>query len=66
MVYEIGTEAGQRMRVRMNTDNGSAYFNVYEPGRGPGEEALAVSEQFGPMVPDLNVFDGTLPSSASP
>lgn len=63
VVYEIGAEAGQRMRIRLTTDNLSTYFNVYEPGRGPGDEALAVSEQTGPMVPDLNVFDGTLPSS---
>jgi hypothetical protein len=63
VVYTIGAEAGQRMRIRMTTDNGAAYFNVYGPGRGPGDQALAVSEQTGPMVPDLNVFDGTLPTS---
>jgi hypothetical protein len=63
VVYEVGAEAGQRMRIRMTTDNGAAYFNVYEPGRGPGDQALAVSEQTGPMTPDLNVFDGVLPTS---
>jgi hypothetical protein len=63
VVYEIGAEAGQRMEIRLNTDNGANYFNVYEPGRGPGDEALAVAEQVGPMVPDLNVFDGVLPTS---
>ena len=63
VVYEIGAEAGQQMRIRLTTDNLAAYFNVYEPGRGPGDQALAVSEQTGTNVPDLNVFDGTLPSS---
>lgn len=63
VVYEVGAEAGQRMRIRMTMDNGAAYFNVYEPGRGPGDQALAVSEQIGPMTPDLNVFDGVLPTS---
>lgn len=63
VVYKIGAEAGQRMEIRLSSDNGATYFNVYEPGRGPGDEALAVSEQTGPMVPDLNAFDATLPSS---
>jgi uncharacterized protein YraI len=63
VLYRIGAEAGQRMEIRLKTDNGANYFNVYEPGRGPGDEALAVSEQTGPMVPDLNVFDGVLPTS---
>jgi hypothetical protein len=63
VVYEIGAEAGQRMEIRLSPDNTATYFNVYEPGRGPGDEALAVSELTGPMVPDLNVFDGVLPTS---
>lgn len=63
VVYKIAAEAGQRMEIRLTSDNAATYFNVYEPGRGPGDEALAVSEQTGPMVPDLNVFDGTLTSS---
>jgi hypothetical protein len=63
VVYTVGAEAGQRMRIRLTTDDGAAYFNVYEPGRGPGDQALAVSEQTGPMAPDLNVFDGVLPTS---
>ena len=65
VVYEIGAEAGQRMLIRLSSANASTYFNVYEPGRGPGDEALAVSEQTGPMVPDLNVFDGQLPTSGT-
>jgi hypothetical protein len=63
VVYKIGAQAGQRMKIRLTTDNGATYFNVYEPSRGPGDEALASAEQLGPMVPDLNMFDGVLPSS---
>ncbi|WP_158540165.1 SH3 domain-containing protein [Rhodosalinus halophilus] len=63
--YLVGAEAGQRMMVTLETGHTATYFNVYEPGKGPGEEALAVS-QFGgvhPMVPDINRFDATLPTS---
>lgn len=63
ILYTIGAEAGQRMVIRLKPDNGATYFNVYAPGSGPGDAALAVSEQTGTMVPDLNVFDGVLPVS---
>lgn len=61
--YVLGTSAGQTMSVRLTSSNTSAYFNVYEPGRGPGDEALAVSEMTGPMVPEMNRFEGVLPAS---
>lgn len=63
--YILGARAGQRMRVSLSADNSSTYFNIYEPGRGPGDQALANSEQTGAMVPDLNRFDGVLPSSGN-
>jgi hypothetical protein len=53
------------MTIRLSADNNATYFNVYEPGRGPGDQALAVSGQTGAMVPDLNRFDGTLPTSGT-
>jgi hypothetical protein len=65
VVYTIGAEAGQRMRIRLTSDNLATYFNVHAPGGGPGDEALAVGEITGPMVPDLNVFDGVLPASGT-
>jgi len=65
VVYTLGAEAGQRMRIRLTSDNLATYFNVYAPGRGPSDEALAVGEMTGPMVPDLNVFDGVLPASGT-
>jgi hypothetical protein len=61
--YVLGASAGQTMSVRLTSANTSTYFNVYAPGRGPGDEALAVSEITGPMVPEMNRFEGTLPAS---
>lgn len=67
VLYEIGAEAGQTMDVRLTSASDSVYFNVYEPGRGLGEQALAVSDQIGsnPMVPDLNRFSAILPTSGT-
>jgi hypothetical protein len=61
--YLLGASAGQTMSVRLTSANTSTYFNVYEPGRGPGDEALAVSEITGPLVPEMNQFEGVLPQS---
>jgi hypothetical protein len=61
--YTIGAEAGQVMTVRLNASNTATYFNVYAPGRGPGDEALAVSEITGPMTPETNTFSAPLPTS---
>lgn len=62
--YMVGAQAGQVMSVRLTSPNDAAYFNVYAPGSGPGDQALAVSEMSGtPMVPDINVFSGVLPAS---
>lgn len=65
VVYKLGAEAGQRMEIRLTSDSTSAYFNVYEPGSGPGDEALAVGDQIGPMMEDLNTFSGILPTSGT-
>ena len=61
--YIVGAEAGQRMKVALDASNGATYFNVYAPGSGPGGEALAVGQLTGPMMRDLNRFDGVLPES---
>ena len=51
------------MKVRLEPSNTATYFNVYVPGRGPRDEALANSQLVGPMTPDLNLFEGVLPIS---
>lgn len=63
--YTIGAQAGQTMTVRLQSAHAALYFNVYEPGRGPGDQALAVSEMTGPMVPEMNSFSAVLPSSGT-
>ncbi len=60
--YVLGAKAGQTMSVALDSANTSIYFNVYAPGKGPGDEALAVSEITGPMVPEMNRFEGVLPA----
>lgn len=57
--YTLGAEAGQHMTVRLSSEHTAIYFNVYEPGRAPGDQALAVSE----MTPEINLYSGLLPSS---
>lgn len=59
VLYRVGAEAGQSMRVRLNSDNAATYFNLYQPGRGPGDEALAKGEFTAPV----NDWAGTLPLS---
>lgn len=60
--YVLGAKAGQTMTVALDSASTSIYFNVYAPGKGPGDEALAVSEITGPMVPEMNRFEGVLPA----
>ncbi len=59
--YRVDADAGQTMTVSLFPSNSATYFNVYAPGKGPGDEALAVSDITGPMVPDLNRVDAVLP-----
>ena len=61
--YKVGAESGQTLRVRLTSDNTATYFNVYAPGTGPGDAALAVGSLTGPMMVDLNRFEGVLPVS---
>lgn len=51
--YRLGAEAGQDLRIALRA-NGATSFNLYEPGRGPGEQALAIGETID------NRFDGKL------
>lgn len=65
VLYLIDARAGQVMNVSLNPSNTATYFNVYAPGRGPGDEALATGSLTGPMMPELNRFAGTLPQSGT-
>jgi hypothetical protein len=60
-LYTVGAEAGQIMKVRLKPSNLATYFNIYEPGRGPGDEAFVIGE----MQPVSNSFEGKLPTSGT-
>ncbi|WP_205853331.1 hypothetical protein [Zhengella mangrovi] len=56
--YLLGANAGQVMRVKLTSRHTATYFNIYAPGKGPGDEAIAVSEMSDP----INTFEGVLPA----
>jgi hypothetical protein len=43
VIYKLNARAGQMLKVSMEADKGSADFNIYIPGRGPGDAALFTS-----------------------
>jgi hypothetical protein len=57
VAYTLDAEAGQTMTVALEASNGATYFNVYGPGSGPGDEAIANS---GVTTPEINRFEDTL------
>jgi hypothetical protein len=63
VAFTLGAEAGQRMKIALESNNGATYFTVFGPGQAPGGGGLAGSDIPGPMVPDLNRFDAKLTSS---
>ncbi|MCL7408152.1 SH3 domain-containing protein [Marivivens donghaensis] len=63
VLYHLGAEAGQVLDLSLQSSNAATYFNVYAPGSGPGDAALAVSSLTSDSVPDLNQFSATLPVS---
>lgn len=59
--YTFGAEAGQTLRLSFRSTSRFASFNLYAPGRGPGDEALAIGDQ----LPDPTRFEGQLPASGT-
>lgn len=58
--YRVALRAGQVLVVNLNSNTGSAYFNLFAPGRGPGDAVLANSGQTGRDVPAINRFQAVL------
>ncbi len=56
VVYKLNARDGQFLSVSLTSDNESAGFNVYIPGRGPGDEALGRSD----ASPDGHSYMGQL------
>jgi hypothetical protein len=42
--YILGARNGQFLKVSLDADNTAANYNIYVPGRGPGDEALFTSD----------------------
>lgn len=65
-LYQLNGTAGDVLTVRMQQlDGNSAHFNVYAPGRGPGDDALANSSMISASVPDINEFSSALPQTGT-
>ncbi|MFZ7093929.1 hypothetical protein [Primorskyibacter sp. 2E233] len=58
VLHTLGAEAGQTMTIALSS-NSATYFNLYAPGSGPGDEALAIGE----LQPQTNKYSGVLPTS---
>lgn len=47
VLYKLNAKNGQFLKVTFKPDKESAGYNIYIPGRGPGDEALHISEAGG-------------------
>lgn len=43
VIYKVNARDGQFLKVSLRPDNQSADYNIYIPGRGPGDDALFTS-----------------------
>jgi hypothetical protein len=58
MHYLVGAKAGQIMDVRLKANNASTYFNIFAPGKAPGQdEAMFIGDTGGDR------FSGPLPAN---
>jgi len=58
--YTLDAEAGQTLAVALEASNIQTYFNLYAPGTGPGDQAIANG---GLTSPEVNRFEGALAQS---
>lgn len=54
--YRLRAKTGQQIRVALETDNAANYFNIFAPGKGPGDQAMFIGSTAG------NTFSGKLPA----
>ena len=57
--YKLGAKAGQYMRVSLETKHTATHFNIYEPGKGPGDAAMYIGTVHG------NMYTGNLPADGT-
>jgi hypothetical protein len=56
--YKLVAKAGQTMVVELKTDNGANYFNIFAPGKGPGDEAMFIGSTSGGRYEGMLPEDG--------
>jgi hypothetical protein len=52
--YKLVAKAGQTIILELKTDNGANYFNIFAPGKGPGDQAMFIGSTSGGR------YEGTL------
>ena len=62
-LYRLAANGGQRMKIALDASTNQTFFTVFAPGQEPGTEGLASSIVDGPYIPDINRFDGILPTT---
>ncbi len=63
VLYRLEVNRGQRMKIALDASTNQTFFTVFAPGQAPGTEGLASSIVDGPYIPDINRFDGILPTT---
>jgi len=56
--YKLIAARGQTMSAALTSDNASGYFNLYPPGKGPGDEAIFIGPMAGNRFHDKLPADG--------
>ena len=57
--YRLTAKAGQMMTVKLSTGHNATYFNIYAPGKEPGDAAMYIGSIEGPR------FHGKLPADGT-
>lgn len=58
VTYTLRARAGQTMTVDMQTDHTASYFNVFPPGKGPGDAAIFIGSTAGNQFTEKLPADG--------
>lgn len=64
-LYQLDAVGGDSLTIRLHSPNSGIHFNVYLPGDGPGETALANSSITSGYIPSTDVFNGIVPETGA-
>lgn len=62
VLYQVRAAKGQVLTAALSATNAGTSFNLYAPGKRPGDQALAIGNQIGTNVAQPNSIKVTLPS----